>query len=274
MQEFIQNHALIALTVILLIACPAAHSAERVVSLSPALTEIIFLIGGGERAAGRSSACDYPQEAMALPVCGEFGNPSMERIAAARPDLVVSDTLIVPSHASVLRSLGIETIVHPCRNSADYLFWLERLGKELGCEKRTVAERQRFDGRISVLKKLPRNGAKVLWVLSDSPLISAGSDSFLSEMTQLAGAENIGDVRRTAYFRMSRDYVIKARPDVVLWAAAGPPPDARDGFWGTLEAVKNKKVFDLRSDSTVLRPGPRMPDGAEKLRRMLECARH
>ena len=242
----------------------------RIVSLSPAVTELVCQLGRGRFLVGRSEVCNYPEEVKKLPAVGRYADPFLERVVALHPTIVLTNDLRSPRAAAVLRKLNIRLVVKQCRTVDEYREWVTLLGGELDCRDRAVAELRRFDGEIARLRKLPPLGLKLLWVVSESPLLTGGRTSLLSEVSQLAGMKNSGDVSEVAYFRISRDFLLKNPPDVIVWANSGAVPGGTAPFWGELEAIRRKRVLKYLHEDTVMRPGPRMPEGIRKLRREAE----
>ena len=143
---------------------------------------------------------------------------------------------------------------------------MELLGNELDCQREAAAELARFDREIAGLRELEPLSLSLLWVVSDSPLLTGGRNSLLSEVSQLAGMRNAGDICDLAYYRMSREALLKNPPDVIIWANSGASPQSGDNFWGELTAVKKRRILRYLHEDTVMRPGPRLPEGIRKLR--------
>ena len=242
----------------------------RIVSLSPAVTELVCQLGCRRFLVGRSEVCNYPEEVKKLPAVGRYADPFLERVVALRPTIVLTNDLRSPRAAAVLRKLNIRLVVKQCRTVDEYREWVTLLGGELACRDRAEAELKRFDAEIAELRKLPPLGVKLLWVISESPLLTGGRSSLLSEVSQLAGMKNSGDVSEVSYFRISRDFLVKNQPDVIVWANSGAVPGEATPFWGELEAIRHKRVLRYLHEDTVMRPGPRMPEGIRKLRREAE----
>ena len=243
---------------------------ERIVSLSPAVTELVCQLGQGGLLVGRSEVCNHPSEVKKLPAVGRYADPFLERVVALHPTIVLTNDLRSPRAAAVLRKLNIRLVVKQCRTVDEYREWVALLGGVLKCRDRADAELKRFDAEIAELRKLPPLGFKLLWVVSESPLLTGGRSSLLSEVSQLAGMKNSGDVSEVAYFRISRDFLLKNQPDVIIWANSGAVPGGAAPFWGELEAIRRKRVLKYLHEDTVMRPGPRMPEGIRKLRREAE----
>lgn len=251
-------------------ALPLFAVEPRIVSLSPAVTELVCQLGQGRRLVGRSEVCNHPAEVRDLPVVGRYGEPDVEKVLRLRPTLVVTNDLHSPQAERVMREQGIRVIVKQCRTVSEYRDWVKLLGSELSCPAQANAELARFDREIAELRKLKPLDVSLLWVVSDSPLLTGGRSSLLSEVTQLAGMKNAGDVSELAYYRLSRETLIKHPPDVMIWANSGASPTAGDHFWGEFEAVKKHRILRYLHEDTVMRPGPRLPDGIRKLRREVE----
>lgn len=269
----------VVLIVVLTAWLPSVSGGEspRIVSLSPAVTELVFQLGQGRFMVGRSEVCNYPEETASIPPVGRYADPALERVVKLRPTMVLTNDLRSPRAGEVLRKLGVKVIVKQCRTVGEYREWVALLGRELGCPAEAEAELARFDREIAELRALKPLPVSLLWVISDSPLMTGGGRSLLSEVSQLAGMRNSGDVCDLAYFRLSRDFLLKNPPDVVVWANSGAVPDERANFWGGLAAVKKGRILHYLHEDTVMRPGPRLPAGIRKLRgeveRMMEASR-
>ena len=256
---------------VFLLSCAAVSASEaRIVSLSPAVTELVCRLGQGGKLVGRSEVCNYPEEVKTLPAVGRYADPNLEKLVRLRPTLVLTNDLRAPRVGSVLEKLGAKLIVKQCRNVREYREWVALLGNELDCRREAAAELARFDREIAGLRELKPLSLSLLWVVSDSPLLTGGRNSLLSEVSQLSGMRNAGDICDLAYYRMSREALLKNPPDVIIWANSGASPQPGDNFWGELTAVKKRRILRYLHEDTVMRPGPRLPEGIRKLRREAE----
>ncbi len=245
---------------------PPLAAAERIVSLSPAVTELVCQLGQGSKLVGRSEVCNYPAEVRKLPAVGRYADPNLEKLVRLRPTLVLSNDLRAPRVGGVLKKIGARLIVKQCRTVNEYREWVELLGRELECPAAAAAELLRFDREIADLRRMKPLRRSLLWVVSDSPLLTGGRRSLLSEVSQLAGMRNAGDICDLAYYRMSREALLKEPPDVIIWANSGASPAPDDNFWGGFDAVKRQRILRYLHEDTVMRPGPRLPAGIRKLR--------
>jgi len=239
-----------------------------VVSLSPALTELICHLGREERLIARSTACDWPESVKTLPTAGDFAEPELERILAMKPALVVSNEFVNPKDADALRQAGIAVELHPCDGFDDYREWVVRMGRLLDCPAEADVELKRADARIAGFEAERKNAQtkplRALYVIWDSPLLTAGADSLPDAVGRLAGLENIVKTEK-GYPSISLEFVLKEDPDVIVWFAHGKDWKSNPS-WHGIRAVQTNRVLIPRDDSALLRPGPRMFDGIADLK--------
>lgn len=245
----------------------SAAAAERIVSLSPALTELVCKLGCEKQLIGRSDVCNFPESIKKLPVAGRFADPDIERIIRMKPTLLIVNDLINPNVRKTFEKCGIKTMLMQCRNIEEYSQCVRKLSRILNAEEAGNAELERIENKLKQKYK-PLN-LKVLWVIWDAPLMVAGKNSLPDSLIQLAGAENVATSVGQAYFKCSFDYLLEQKIDVIIWTAS-PNGWKRHRFWKNLAAVKqNKIIFDLDHD-LIQRPGPRIFEGIKILREKLE----
>lgn len=269
---------LFRLFLLLSMLCLAACSKQKevasggVVSLSPALTELVCHLGQEERLVARSTACDWPESVKRLPTAGDFAEPELERILAMKPALVVSNEFVNPKDADALRQAGIKVELHPCDGFDDYRAWVALMGKLLDCPNEAESELKRTDDRIAgfeaELKTSEKKPLRALYVIWDSPLLTAGTDSLPDAVGRLAGLENIVKTEK-GYPSISLEFVLKEDPDVIVWFAHGKDWKSNPS-WSGIRAIREGRVLIPRDDSALLRPGPRIFDGIAELKSDLE----
>ena len=243
---------------------------EKIVSLSPALTELIFYLGSGSQLIGRSDVCNYPSEAALLPVAGKFAAPHVERILSLKPTLIVTNDLINPNIKTTFEKCNIKTSMLQCRNIAEYRKCVEILSRILNAGEKGRKEIERIDNFLK--NPPPPLNIKVLWVIWDSPLMVAGKNSLPDEVIRLAGAENIAANVPQPYFKCSYDWLLEQDIDVIVWSAS-PNGWKNRSFWQKMTAVKaNRIIHDLNPD-LIQRPGPRIFEGIMLVRQTLEKMR-
>ncbi len=231
-----------------------------IVSLSPALTELAFFLGGGDRMVGRSSACDAPSQALSLPVMGDFALPSLEKILAVRPRAVVSNDLVNPAVAKALEAQGIAVELFPCRNVEEYLAMVERMGELLSCPREAQKERQRILDFLEEMKRNPPKPHRTMALIWEHPPMVAGEGTFCFELLRLAGS-TMDFQGRQGYFTPGAEWLLSCPLDC-LWVFH---PEALESPGGLLEALKGKMRLFPQED-LLFRPGPRWTEGVRLLR--------
>lgn len=258
-----------ALLTLLFLSAALSAQEMRIVSLSPAMTELVWYLGKGPAVVGRSEVCDFPPEVRTLPVVGKFADPHMENILRTKPTHIVTNDLINPGAAKIFGRHKIKTVLHQVHTISDYRRCLLLLGKELNISERIQSEIEHLD---KAAVPAPALNKKALWVIWDSPLMTAGKGSFPEELMTLAGVENVAkDVPQT-YFKCSYEFLLKHQPDVIIWTAGERSLSQlrKHRFWNKLKAVQNGKVIFLDARDPIQRPGPRMFERLKFLRKKLE----
>ncbi len=236
--------------------------ATRIVSLIPATTELLFAIGSGSAVVGRTQWCDFPREALAVRDVGPGINPNLEAVLAADPDLVVLYNSA--QHASVaqrLRELGVPAL----RVNTDALADVGRvgglLGRLTGHERQADSMSAAFDTALAAATaeggKRSRR-PKVLILVWEQPAMTLGRGSFLSELVERAGGDNVfGDIASSSA-PVSIEAVSARDPDLILTAASGPASIAHRPEWQVVRAVRERRFLRI-SGTEYDRPGPRSP---------------
>ncbi|HWP34511.1 MAG TPA: helical backbone metal receptor, partial [Thermodesulfobacteriota bacterium] len=255
----------------------------RIVSLAPNLTEIVFALGLGDRLVGVTDFCDYPPDVQRIPRVGGVATPSLERVVAARPDLVLATTAGNDrERVLALARLGVPVLVTDPRDLAavaDSFVLIARAAGAPEAGERLAAD---FRARLDALRQRLAGVAPVrtlLLVWSD-PLVAAGPGAFLSNLLEVAGATNVlagteGIGRAAAYPAIGLETVLTLAPEaIVLVTQAGASGDAlaRLRRYREIPAVRDGRLVTLEQAAAV-RPGPRLPDAAAALARALHPAR-
>jgi iron complex transport system substrate-binding protein len=255
---------------------PVSERPSRIVSLSPALTEILFALGAGDRIAGVTDFCDWPEAARAKPKVGGYANPAVEAILALGADLVVVSPGPGNRDAALaLRHAGIRVEVIPAETLPETYAAIEALGSLCGESTRGIelaaATRARVDAVSARVAGAPR--VKTLFSVQADPIIAAGSGTLPAQLVEAAGGTNV--VRADRYPRLDVEAVLAAAPDVILQSrmdaapTEGTAPELDAWMrWKEIPAVRENRVV-LLAGSIALRPGPRVGDAAEAIARIL-----
>ena len=268
---------------LLLLFCElsVSRAAERVISLAPNLTEIICAIGAADQLVGRTSVCDYPPEPLRkVPVIGNFGVPSLEKVVTARPTLVVDVALEDEAVARQLTKLGLRHERITCRTLDDIPTAIRRLGTLLHHEATAEPLATQLAAGIATARKAAAaqtNAPLVFAEIWSDPPMTCGKKTFLAELITLAGGRNLGDVSERDYYAISTEWILARQPDVVLCFYMADEKHLPESFtarpgWPVLPAVKNKRIYGGFDNNLMLRPGPRALEGLRVLQKCFQSA--
>ncbi|MBN1518042.1 ABC transporter substrate-binding protein [Candidatus Sumerlaeota bacterium] len=255
---------------------------QRILALSPALAEIVYAVGAGDRVAGVSQFTTYPPEAAEKPDCGGLFNPNLERILALRPDLI----LLQGKQEKIERLCGERKIPYEqieIETIADIKQALRRVGRLTGEQEQAETVCQKMDQELKQLRQAadainPRPRVFIVMSRREGSLAgiaTVGGGTFIHEVVETAGGENIfADQER--YPTISKETLLARQPDVIIELRPGEEmTDARRAAlckdWeplSALPAVKNGRIEFLTGDS-VLMPTPRIVQTIRKIQQLL-----
>lgn len=257
-------------------------SGERVVSLAPSLTEIICAIGAGKHLVGRTSACDYPPDIVkTVPVIGGFGKPSMDSMLNVKPTIVLDVDLEDEHVGKLIEQVGIKRERVKCSSLNDIPRAILTIGNLLHYDKPAHELAETISRRIKELRaaaessKASPNGVPSVFVeIWGDPLMTAGRQSFLSDIITLAGGRNIGNEINKEYFPVSPEWAILRDPEVIVCLYMTNRANVRDMVnartgWAQVKAVRNHRVYGGLDNNLILRPGPRVLEGISLLRQCI-----
>jgi iron complex transport system substrate-binding protein len=243
-----------------------AAPARRIVSLIPATTELLFAIGAGGSVVGRTTWCDYPSAAGAVPSLGDGIAPNAEAVLASRPDLVILyNSAQNAAIAGRLRTLGIAEV----RLNTDRLADVDRVGRLLGRLTGRLAAADSvsgvFDTALAHATVAPPGARpKVLLLVWEQPPMTIGRGSYLSELVERAGGANVFDDVRSSAGTVSIEAVAARDPDLILTTTAGPSSFAERPEWRAVRAVRERRFLPV-TGSEFNRPSPRAPAAIRQL---------
>lgn len=249
------------------------RSPERIVSIAPSNTEVLFALGLADRIVAVDTFSDYPPEATRKPHVGSYATPDLEQIVAAAPDLVLAAGIHKGTVVPRLEALGMTAVVVEPRNLAGVLEGIRLIGRIAGestAADRLVCDLQtRVDAVAAAVAGVP---APAVFFELGPELYTAGPGSFVDDLIVRAGGVNVAASAAGAWPQLSNEAVVAANPQVILLADhdAGVTPGqvaARPG-WRGIDAVEQGRVVTIDPD-LVARPGPRVVDGLEAIARAL-----
>lgn len=254
------------------VTLPAA--AQKVVSLSPSNTEILFAVGAGSQVIGRDDFSDYPEAAKAIgSIGGSNGKLNLEAIAQLQPDLVLASEINTADQVKAIEALKLNVYYLQNPNTLDELFTnLETVGKLTGHEKEATDLVAQLQARVKAVDEKIATAAsqpKVFYELdatNPAKPYTAGPGTFINTLIQQAGGINIGSAMKSPWAEISQEELLAQNPDLILLgdAAYGTSAEqvAQRPGWETLKAVQDKAIFAF-DDNLASRPGPRLVDGLE-----------
>jgi iron complex transport system substrate-binding protein len=249
----------------------ALAPAARIASLNPTTTEFFFAIGAERRLVGRDHFDEWPVAAKSLPDLGPGLGPNVEKILAARPDIVVlSAANDNRAAARALRAAGVRVVGLKIDRIADFrraAMTLGALAGDTAAARYTVDTVERTLGRIRAATA-PLRHPRVLWYLWDNPILVLGSGSYQSELLAIAGGDNVYSDRAEAAAQVSLEDVLRRDPEVILLDPGKASLIRQSPRWKNVAAVRDSRLMDV-NDALLNRPGVALGMAASSLARAL-----
>ncbi len=246
---------------------------QRIISLAPSNTEILFALGLGEKVVGVTEFCDYPPEALDKEKIGGFSTPDIEKIIALQPDLLLASNIHAKEIIPALEEKGLTVFALVPENLDGILEDIEVVGKITGREKEASKLITQMKNRIEAItdkteRLKPQERPRVFCIIWHDPLMSVGSKSLLHELSKKAGGVNIFQDIEKRNSQVDFETVVARDPQVII-AVVGHAAGGDKAFkWAkeeprlkVTEAGKNSSIFSL--DGGLTRCGPRAVDALE-----------
>jgi len=253
---------------------------QRIVTLAPSATEMIFAVGAGDRLVGRDELSDYPPEAKQVPSIGNtYPTLNTEAIVALRPDLILAPGVISPEQVKALEDLGLMVFHQSTPKDLEGIFQqiltVGRLTGNTAQAEKVVAD---LRARVAALEEKIRSASsrpKVFYELDATDPgkpWTAGPGSFIDRLITMAGGQNVGAVLSSEWGQLSLEELLRQDPDLIILGTAnyGETPEKvrqRPG-WNRLRAVREGRIHPINAD-LISRPGPRIVEGLEAMARII-----
>lgn len=243
--------------------------AQRIISLAPHVTELLFVAGGGDRVVGAVSFSDYPEVAKNIPRVGSYNKFDLEIISALQPDLVVAWKSGNPEgQLDEIRKLGFKIFITEPRVLDDVAAVIVSLGQLLATEQIANVEAKKFRAKLNELKVSHQNKTKldVFYQVWNEPLFTVNGEHIISHVIELCGGNNVFKEMKVLAPRVSLEAVIEKNPEVII---AGMNESRKDWLndwkkWKQLKAVKHNHLYPVNAD-LIVRHTPRILQGVEKV---------
>jgi len=251
--------------------------AQRIVSLAPHATEMLFAAGAGGAIVGVVAHSDWPAAARALPRVGDAAALDLERIASLRPDLVVAWPYTAPTQLAALRAQKVAVFVSDPKSIAGIADDIEKLGTIAGTRDIANASAGALRARLADLKERHAGGARlrVFYEVWNEPLYTIGGRHLISQAIGVCGGENVFAALTIPAPSVTVEAVVAAAPDVIVGGDdSGKRPPWLDDWkrWPSIPAVRDGNLYGAAGD-LLHRPGPRFVDGVAALCADLATAR-
>lgn len=257
-----------------------SQPAQRIVSLAPSLTEILFAVGAGSQVVGRDSFANYPESVKDLPDIGGSNNAyNYEAITSLTPDLVLATEINTVDQVDALEKLGMKVVYlsNPVTLEDTYKL-IADVGMLTGHSAEAATLNASLQKRVeAVAQKISQAKSQpvVFYELDGSDPAkpwTPGPGTFLDQLITAAGGKNAGAVMPEAWGQLSLENLLVQNPDIIflgdsIYGTTPADVAARVG-WADIKAVKDGKVYPF-NDDLVSRPGPRLVDGLEELAKLI-----
>ncbi len=245
---------------------------NRIVSLSPSNTEILFAIGAGSKVVGITSYCNYPIETSKIEKVGDFNGPNLELIKKANPEVVLIGGMIQEELANALKNDGIKVINTEATDFASIYKSIQLIGDITGKGTDAKSIIEGMESRIASIKSKTKNLKKVnvFYVVWTDPLMTAGSGTFIDEVIKAAGGKNVAS-KAIGWAQYSVEQLIKDNPTMLVAASHSTNEGMKKNdfekseIFSKLNAVKKGKIYVVKNDDIMSRPGPRIVDAIKEL---------
>lgn len=259
-----------------LLAFPAA--AQRVVTMAPFLTELVFAAGAGDRLVGVAAHSDYPAQAKSLPIVADAIGANREALLALRPDIVLAWRTGTPANAiESLRQAGINVVVMDGARIDDVPKLLRQIGSLTNTRTAADQAAATFENDLGKLRgaHAARPRVQAMFEIWHAPLMTISGNHFMTDALEICGGSNVfGDLASIAP-EVSLESVIAKDPQAIIGAGSAQDEKAFRANWsrfGSLRAVKSGALIYLNPD-TIQRQTPRLLEGVKALCAGLETVR-
>lgn len=239
-------------------------SAEKIVSLAPSATEVLFALGVGDKIVGVDAFSNYPEEAQNIEAVGDFNGPDVEKIVALSPDIVFCGNMLQEEQIGQMEKLGLTVVSTEAIAFEDIQKSIELMGEILGKQDAAKTVADSIASAVETAKKnAPKEAPTVYYAMSygDMGNWTSGPGSFINAMIELAGGVPVTRDAADAWLEYPVEKLVSQDPDIILVSSdMGSAEDiSKVQGYSDLSAVKGGKVYQLEAD-ILSRPGPRIAD--------------
>jgi ABC-type Fe3+-hydroxamate transport system, periplasmic component len=245
---------------------------ERIISLAPSVTEIMFALGLEDRLVGIDDNSNYPEGAKGIERIGGY-IPDKERIMALNPDLIIASDMTSEEVVYSLEDKGLIVICLSPRNMDGIFENIMLIGSMAGKTELAGSIIEGLKERINAVTDITQGIYKPVVYLEYCPYWTFGPGSFGNDLISMAGGKNIASATETEYPNISNEYIVGHNPEIIIFTVGQHATPAIEEFihrpgWETTDAAKYNKIYSI-DDDLLARPGPRMVDALEELAHLI-----
>ncbi|MEO0075257.1 MAG: cobalamin-binding protein [candidate division WOR-3 bacterium] len=278
--KFYIFHCLLIFTycVLSFVSCSKSNretKAQRIISLVPSVTEIIYALGQDSLLVGNTIYCDYPEAAKGVYKVGDFSNPSIERIVKRKPTLVFVTLPEQQKIVNELKKLKIPVFITHPKTVDSVLVEIENIGKLLNASATADSLVKSIRRRLEQIAQSNYNlldSPRVYLEIAGTPIMTIGARSYINDLMRYAGARNVfSDIDRE-YIVTNSEELIERNPDIIiiLHPQAKKEQVRKRLGWSQINAVKKNRIYDDLNPDYFFRPGPRFIYAIEDLSRIVQ----
>jgi iron complex transport system substrate-binding protein len=256
------------------------HLPQRIVSLSPSNTEILFALGLDDKIAGVTDFCDYPEKAKLKPRVAGYMTPDLEKLVTIAPDLVLAESIHEKTVLPALEKVGLTVIVLSAHSLDEIINNITLVGQVTGCSEASSRLTQQLSVRINAVTaktaKLPDDKRpRVMCVIWYNPIWTMGGKTYIDDLISNAGGTNIFSADFENSRIVSPESIVGKNPQVVIVTGMTASADAtasslkQQDWMQSTDAIKNNRIYKLSDANLITRPGPRVVDGLEEVAKFL-----
>lgn len=248
-------------------------NAEKIVSLTPAGTEIVYALGAGDKLVGVDVMSNFPKEAQNLEIVGDYNGPDIEKITALEPDVIFASSMLQKEPIDQLKELGLNVVSVEATTFEQIPESISLIGMFTGSTEKADELNQSIADAVAKAKEtIPAEQKTVYYAMSygDNGNWTSGPGSFVNSIIEIAGGKCVTENAEFPWVEYSMEDLAAANPDIILVASDSGDVDSlsKTAGYSDLDAVKNGKVIVVDAD-ILSRPGPRVIDAIQMVAEIL-----
>ncbi len=253
---------------------------QRIVSLAPSNTEILFALGLGDKIVGTTDYCDYPEAAKSKPRVAGYINPDLEKMVSQQPDLIIADAIHENTVLPALEKLDLTVIVTSATSLDVVLNDIKLIGEITGKSKAAARLVDDLSERIQAVttktsELTPEQRPGVLYTIWYDPIWTMGSGTFTDDLIWKAGGANIFSEDFEKSHVVSLEAIISKNPQIIIVSGMGTTGDLiynnimKESRLAEVDAMRNSRIYKISDANLIERPGPRVVDGLEEVAKFI-----